>query len=863
MKKLTFLITALFLFFPLLIRAQTDKIEITGIVYDAENGETLPGANIYIPDTQKGASTDAEGRYSIKMEPGTYRLVASFVGFKTDTVTITVKPGEDNRHDFYMQPDVIEGEEILVYSDRLERRVRELADLRNEERSSLENYSVSVHKLGLVYETGSGQSGGEVTSDSDSTGFNTDDTLSSSVKSSIRASGYTRSDAADAIAYAERNVEQYYVAPKTFGERYLARRSSDNFFSEYEVFSTGGNPLDLNEDEVVLNILSEDVSVVGPISKKAPEFYNLSDELADSTWPEGTTEIIVEPKNQRRPLFKGSVFVDNETDKVVGMDLKMNEAGEVFTGVYSLSDFKYFQKFKKVEDYWLPSRTEIEGKIGIIGIKNDFIYRDLWSYNDYRINRDDLGKEDIPLSGIEIAQNADNRDVEYWNELTGNNVREEDARELEEAMNYEEDRFLVNFLMASFRTYYNVPNFLRTKYFTNVSDFYRLNRVEGNYVGAGLRTPAVIDDYTYKGAIGYATEANDLRYYLEALQFLPGTPLALEGSFYNKLAIQFGDYRYQVGPLNVDEFRYTLQTAFSGFDPRNYFEREGFSLGLRWQFRPKFFLRANYMREDQRFLPIVAPHSLFSSFEIGSEQIDPNLNPRVGETPDGTIGPDGLEGFTEGEFAGFEFQFHFDNRQYRQNGIFRNYLIRNFGWFTDHLVYWSDPSFGGNETDIFEHLKYRSSVGVRVPLFASHFLLSEFFVGGSDNPLPAQRQLGSNGFYVEDFVRRRPFLTLGFNEGIGNRVTAARIDYDLGSGFVRMIPIRFIRQSGMQLRVYGAAGYRHSEANLRPVTPWTEGMQEHVEVGFSLTRIVGVFSIDIGLRIEGDAGDKVGLSVII
>lgn len=719
---------------------------------------------------------------------------------------------------------------MVVYANEIEERVRNLARSRSERRDSLNNYSVRVHKLGLVYETPpSGEHGAAPT------------------------------DTSQAIAFSERVVRQVYAAPKTFAERYLARRASDNFFSGYEVFSTPGGPLNLNANEVEINILSEVVSVVGPISEKAPQFYELDDEPAGATWPEGTRKITVEPTSERRPLFVGEVFVNSTTDRVIGMDLGLNEAGNVFTGAYSFSDFHYRQEYEKAEGYWLPSRTVLEADIDFIGVRGDFTYRETWTYEDYRINETGLHAGSIPLSGAIAARESTRKDSIYWEKTADKYLSAETARALENAQSHDDDRFLASFFMSAFDVYYSTPKFLRTSYFTNVSDFYRFNRVEGHYLGIGLRTPAVNEDFTYKGAVGYATEGTDLRYYLDALQYIPGTSLAVEGSFYKKLALQFADYRYKVGPLNIDEFRYTLQATLSGSDPRNYFEREGFSAGLRWRFDQKTFLRARYLQEDQTFLPVVAPHSLFEDFEVSEDgAVDPNLTSRVGKTPDGPEGPDGLKGFTEGEFSGFEFQFHFDNRQFGQNGIFRNYRVRNFGWFTDHLAYW-----GVGDDENFNYFKYRSAIGARFPMFSSHYLLGELYVGGADRPLPAQMQFANNGFYIEDYLRRRPFETLEFDEGIGNRVTSLNLDYDLGSGLVRLIPIKFIRQSGVMVRLWGSVGYRHPEAHLRPVTPWTEGAKEHVEIGVAVRRILGIFSVDVGVRVEGDAGQKIGVEILL
>ena len=60
---------------------------VTGAVTD-ENGP-LPGVNIQIEGTSKGASTDFDGKYSIEMNGEGDILVFSYIGFKTKKVTYT------------------------------------------------------------------------------------------------------------------------------------------------------------------------------------------------------------------------------------------------------------------------------------------------------------------------------------------------------------------------------------------------------------------------------------------------------------------------------------------------------------------------------------------------------------------------------------------------------------------------------------------------------------------------------------------------------------------------------------------------------------------------------------------------------
>jgi TonB-linked SusC/RagA family outer membrane protein len=62
---------------------------ITGVVTDAANNETLPGANIAIKGTSRGTSTDADGRYSLRVEPTDSILQFSFAGFTTFELRLT------------------------------------------------------------------------------------------------------------------------------------------------------------------------------------------------------------------------------------------------------------------------------------------------------------------------------------------------------------------------------------------------------------------------------------------------------------------------------------------------------------------------------------------------------------------------------------------------------------------------------------------------------------------------------------------------------------------------------------------------------------------------------------------------------
>ncbi len=83
---------------------------VTGTVIDAETQETLPVVNIRIKGTNKGTTTDNEGRFSIKLEEGETVLVFSFVGLIPKEVDVTGKT------DIVVElaPDIGELDELVV-----------------------------------------------------------------------------------------------------------------------------------------------------------------------------------------------------------------------------------------------------------------------------------------------------------------------------------------------------------------------------------------------------------------------------------------------------------------------------------------------------------------------------------------------------------------------------------------------------------------------------------------------------------------------------------------------------------------------------------------------------------------------------
>jgi len=73
------------------------KGSISGTVFDKEfDNEPLPFANVFIKGTSIGTTTEFEGTYILQVEPGTYTLVFSFIGYETIEVpNIDIREGQE------------------------------------------------------------------------------------------------------------------------------------------------------------------------------------------------------------------------------------------------------------------------------------------------------------------------------------------------------------------------------------------------------------------------------------------------------------------------------------------------------------------------------------------------------------------------------------------------------------------------------------------------------------------------------------------------------------------------------------------------------------------------------------------------
>ena len=139
MKKL---ISTIFLFSFILIQAQ-ETFTINGVIKDASSNETLYGVNILVSNLNSGVVTNEYGFYSIKLPRGTHTLTITYLGFKSEQITLDIK--ENSTYNFSLTESSETLDEIIITDDS------ERLDIRSAEMSVNKLDISTIQKLPVVF----------------------------------------------------------------------------------------------------------------------------------------------------------------------------------------------------------------------------------------------------------------------------------------------------------------------------------------------------------------------------------------------------------------------------------------------------------------------------------------------------------------------------------------------------------------------------------------------------------------------------------------------------------------------------------------------------------------------------------------
>jgi len=98
-----------------------NKYTISGFIKEAESGENLLGANVYIKELLVGTTSNQYGFFSITVEEGQYHLVISYLGFEDIIEEIDLT--KNIRYNSSLAPSAITTGEVVIEAERSDKNI--------------------------------------------------------------------------------------------------------------------------------------------------------------------------------------------------------------------------------------------------------------------------------------------------------------------------------------------------------------------------------------------------------------------------------------------------------------------------------------------------------------------------------------------------------------------------------------------------------------------------------------------------------------------------------------------------------------------------------------------------------------------
>jgi hypothetical protein len=372
---------------------------ISGYVRD-ENGNPIAYANIFVKETEGGASADEHGKYFLAIDPGIYNLVISSMGFQSLAVQVIVRDNPVLRN-FTLYSSTVELEQIEIRARRRDPAyeiMQRAIDRRESSLSAVKSFRTQIYLRALEKVDVRSRQPPEELQELEEKGPPVDPVAEARKKEEARLSK---------INFVEMQLTLNYEYPDRYKEERTAFKSYGN---KAGLFIPLFDQTDFNfyHNLVDLKGISE-VPMISPLSRLAILSYRFKLEQILKEDSQTVYKIRVTPRKAGDATVKGFVFINDSTWNINRLDLTIHKGALKF-----YDDFNIRQSYKKIkEGLWIPYRQEFdyETKSGRRLFKGNtvLVYSDF--QNDYDFPPRFFGNE-VAVTSAEAYK----RDSTYWNQ---------------------------------------------------------------------------------------------------------------------------------------------------------------------------------------------------------------------------------------------------------------------------------------------------------------------------------------------------------------------------------------------------------------------------------------------------------------
>jgi hypothetical protein len=730
----------------------SQQFTISGIVKEKDTGSGLSFANIRVDGTNMGTAANRRGSYEIKLRPGRYTLVASFIGYYSDTVYIDLKSNTGGI-DFSLTPANIELQEITIRpgDNPAIPIIRKAIERKNRRNELVNSYELEAYTKGIVKTDQAIKAGGQGVSLS----------LGGSDTSVLFISGIL-----------ENQSKGYFQKPDQFKEIITARKQSANIPSSLNIL-TGGRFIQDFYDENV-NFIGSPLK--GPLADDALEYYYYYIHEVDAINNIPVFIIYMTPDNNSDPGFQGFLYITDNTYDLIKVDLNLNRAantGGIFDTINVFQQFNKYDGIYMPADYRLYTTADIFSLVKIGFEVNTILY-------DYKIN-EPLPENIFNKAVVTVLPEADERDSLFWEDIqTIPNTSEEQAayKRIDSLQNVEVtfwDEFSILSSRVNFGEHYSV---------TGPLSLYRFNRVEGHALDFGFYSDNLFKNRLESDLIfsyGFADKRFKTEFSTEYL-FGDYRTGSISLNLYNTTKELFGE------SVRYNQLTSTLLSLLSKYEFRDYYYSSGVGIRIADEVFPVLELNLGYNYNKD-----ISTNKMsdFSFFARDKEYKD---NQQVNNAE--------INSLTAG--------FRIDFRDYIEDGQNRRRISQG----KSYAVLSGEVSAADNDYLHTTHTftLFSGTMEGILRSFRSTFLNYRILGIYSRGRIPYQMLYSLPG-NINLTAISNSFRTLNVNEVVGDRVATANFEYNLRDEVFRGLRIPFLKDAELQLKVFLNSAISYASGN--------------------------------------------------
>ena len=525
--------------------------KVYGKITDSK-GEPMPYAYVLVEGTSYGTTSNSTGEYSLKLNKGNYNLTFQYLGYKKLKKPFTLN--EDVRLDVQLEAEEVVLKTFTVtnkFKDPAYAIIKEAQRKRKDNLGAVQSYSADVYIKGV------GKLDNIPKERPALLFFIPKDQLPDSTDLGM-------------VYLSESRAKLYIQKPDNVKEEMISSKVAGDS-QGYSWNRIGDTELKANFYHNLLKIEGlTQRGFVSPISQNAMLFYDYKLEGEIKEGNRTINKIKVIPKRKSDPVFKGYIYIVDDTWNITGIDLELDD-----------QQIEFFDNFRIQQDYvsindsiWMPGSVKYSAKIGAMGFKVSFT--NVVNYTNYEINRDFpqyFFKNEI----FKIEKEANKKDSGYWSTirpvlLTADEIKyyqkadstekAHNTKEYLDSVDLKQNKVTIPKLLLGYNFY---RRYNETVYSTNrITDIVNFNTVEG------LNTNFIFTFRNGKRHQKHFIWSTHLRYGFKNGHFNPKTELYWNFNKFKQqtIGIEGGKYVSQINNLNpVDPF---INTYYSLLLRENY-----------------------------------------------------------------------------------------------------------------------------------------------------------------------------------------------------------------------------------------------------------------------------------------------------